>query len=271
MTYQVSSETDLIKALKECKDGDRISGNTLLREPHIVNKKVTFDTFGFAAIETHKVKPADLLGSLVITSGASFVNCFFYGKTIHEYSIWQQDGLQCLIKADGASYINLYRTELSKVNYCGLWLFDCKYASVVDSSIFNHAVPKEGYGFGYGIWQGGKGNAKDQVLNVSNCSFENNRHCIAGSKHPNHIYVTGCNFKGGQYSQHILDRHGENGIGGGNYYIFGNTFESPDRYAYDLAKPLGQILIEGNTFARPEANGRIGGLVYSGNTNNLAV
>lgn len=277
MTYNIENESDLTKALKECKDGDKIldishDRDIRVDESLIIDKSISFIDCHFSIEGLEICFPSNIKGSIIVTKSASFINCGFYGNPVKSPTTWQKDGLQALIKADGASFINMDGCYLEGGSYMALWLFDCMIANVFDCSIRLCATKKEGYGFGYGIWQGGKGNAKDQVLSVSNCSFENNRHCIAGSKHPNHIYVTGCNFKGGQYSQHILDRHGENGIGGGNYYIFSNTFEAPDRYAYDLAKPAtGQVLIEGNTFARPEANGRIGGLVYSGNTNNLAV
>jgi hypothetical protein len=146
----------------------------------------------------------------------------------------------------------------------GLHQFDCPYVNVFGSVIRDCATPKEKYGFGCGIWQGGKGSAWNQVLHVSGSKFENNRHCIAGSKHVNHIYVSDCDFYGGRFSQHILDRHGENQIGGGNYFIMGNRFHATDRFAFDLAQTTSsnyQILIEGNTFARPFGlNGRIGGV-----------
>lgn len=261
MTYRIETETDLIKALKECKDGDRISGQAFFETNHLVRHRIVFDRFQFGHSERMLVTPTNLNGSLTLIQSAEFNDCQFLGEPPTKPTTWQKDGLQCLIQVNGAKYVIMHQTDMKWANYTALWLYDCQYANLTNCHIYDNVTPKEGYGFGYGIWQGGKGNAKDQVLNVSYCSFENNRHCIAGSKHPNHIYVTGCNFKGGQYSQHILDRHGENGVGGGNYYIFGNTFEAPDRYAYDLAKPLGQILIEGNTFARPEANGRIGGVV----------
>lgn len=276
MTYQIENENDLIKALKECRDGDTIRfwPQTVITGFHIIDKSITIDgtctikTRDFVGAEKHRA-------AFTITKSANIVGDY-YGDMVKNPTDYKSDGLQTCFRADGASYVDLFRTNISGFNYMGVHLFDCTISNFHGCDISDCATPKEKYGFGYGIWQGGKGNAYNQVLNVNGCTFSDNRHCIAGSKHPNHIYVSDCDFHGGEFSQHLLDRHGDNQYGGGNYFIIGNRFHAKDRFAYDLAKPdyfedrhdlpveINQIRIEGNTFARPFGmNGRIGSVMES--------
>lgn len=281
MTYQIENESDLIKALKECMDGDVLESynHSAYRGNHIVDKKIHLS--GIWNIETRdKVGVEKHQPFMTITKGAE-ISGQFYGDMVKNPTDWRADGLQTCFRADGASYLNVDGAIIKYFNYMGVHLFDCTLANFNRCAISDCATSKEKYGFGYGIWQGGKGNGYNQVLNVNGCDFTNNRHCIAGSKHPNHIYVSDCDFEGGEFSQHILDRHGEDQVGGGNYFIIGNRFHAEDRFAYDLAKPgfvkeseECEIRIEGNTFARPfgaklingilqGGNGRIGGVIES--------
>ncbi len=265
MTYNIETEADLLKALKECRDGDEINFYPAvgINANHVFDKLVHITgtirayTRDFVGVEKHQA-------TFTFTKGVKAEGFVMHGDMPDDPKDYKMDGLQTGIRLDGASYGIFRHCTISNFNYMGLHQFDCQLVNVSKSNIQDCATRKEKYGFGYGIWQGGKGNAWNQVLNVTGCTFSHNRHCIAGSKHVNHIYVSDCDFYGGEFSQHILDRHGENQIGGGNYFIIGNRFHAEDRFAFDLAKTgddIDMIRIEGNTFARPFGkNGRIGGV-----------
>jgi hypothetical protein len=266
MTYQIESESDLIKALKEYKDGDTFNfwTQTVITQFHVFTKAVsisgtigTIKTRDFVGIEKHQA-------ALTFTKSLEAYSFSCYGDMVPNPTDYKTDGLQSAIRLDEASYGVFNDVAVGGFNCMAIHQFNCTLVTVSYSKFSDCATKKPKYGFGHPIWQGGKGSAWNQVLHVSGSRFENNRHCIAGSKHVNHIYVSDCDFYGGQFSQHILDRHGDNQIGGGNYFIMGNRFHATDRFAFDLAQTTSsnyQIKIEGNTFARPFGlNGRIGGV-----------
>ena len=269
MTYEITSETELKMALGECRDKDTFytPEGALIRitEPIIVSKKLIFNKLKFRVMFHQITSPSNHDGAFIITRGLEVVGSKCMGRRKANPTTWNQDGLQTLFKVDGASYFIDNNSVYEDSNYAAIWLFDCEMTRLERTVVRNCCTYKVGYGFGYGVWQGGKGNAYNQVLMLSNCNMSNNRHSVGSSEHPNDIYVLNSTFSAGEYCQQILDRHGDGtGRGGGSYYIIGNTFNNPINYAFELAYPhdisCDQVKIYDNTFARSFGrNGTISG------------
>ena len=153
MTYQIETEADLIKALKECRDGDIIqSADTVVYTGnHIVDKNIIimgyYDILTKDRIGVEKHQPF-----LTITKGAKIMGGF-YGAMPSTPTDFKTDGLQTAIRIDGASYVDFYDCYFECFNYMAIHAFDCTMVNIKHSEIRLCATKKEKYGFGYGIWK----------------------------------------------------------------------------------------------------------------------
>jgi len=259
----ITNETDLASAILNAKDGDVISTESIIAVSKPLPPVKHRIEFYLRTQYMARQNGVNLLQPmLTIHKSCEFVSCILKGYHPTLPTTWQEDGIQCIIKIDGANYVEVKGSVFSHSSYAALWQFDCDMVYINAGTEFdNCAVQKEGYGFGYGIWQGGKGDAYGQQLIVQDCEFSNNRHHIAGSYHPNDMTIQRCEFSSNEFGKQMIDRHGRDGKGGRNLTVTDCIFHNENNYAYDLAQHSGKVSFYGNTFARESKNGRVGGKI----------
>ena len=252
MIHYITNETRLAEAVKIHQPGDLFKcSDTFIVEGNYEVHGVTFHDMSVILWQRHYGKVEGIKPFLKATD-CKFVRTKIFGKMPTTPTTWQQDGLQFGVHAIDCA---LYDCNVEEVNYIGFML-EC--STVFGGSFNSCATPKDGYGFGHPLWVDGD----SSISHIINGSFKNNRHCIASSKDKSGVIVTNCEFSCGQYSKHILDRHGEGGKGGYGFMVENCIFNNPNNYAYDFATHVQTPIFRNCTFARPFGkNGRIGGVV----------
>jgi hypothetical protein len=129
--------------------------------------------------------------------------------------------------------------------YASIWAFDSSETIVADCTILGSGSTSHNYA----IWQGGKGDAENQILTMQSCSVSKVRHAIGAHYGKNSYYAIGNTIS---TLKHSFDRHNSNDgtkRGGMQHVISGNTFLDPDRLAFSIATPYegGSLVFTGNT------------------------
>lgn len=255
MKYEVENIQDLDTALKNCRNGDVITGDRIETPYNLwtVNKDIVFEDIIFSGMRPKDRSLAENISLFDIRGGARvrFDKVRFYSK-IHTAPTYNS----CHIKTTNAKELYIDGCQFSDAVTMSVWTFDCDFAWITDCN-FQMRLPIR---YGYGIWQGGSGSAKNQKLSVSSSSFEGCRHSVAGHYGKNHIHVDRCDFYGS--TKHIIDRHSgqhdqtapQFGIGGGDYIITNNRFHDPERRAIKVPIPHEgcTVQIHGNVFGREQ-------------------
>lgn len=255
MIHYIANEADLAKAVAIRQPGDLFKGTELFHvEGNYQVSEVTFHDME-VILRQRKYQKVEGIVPFLEAQACTFVRCRVNGVMPTTTTTWQEDGLQFGVKATDCQ---LYDCRVEDVNYIGFML---DRSDVTGGEFNNCATPKEGYGFGHPLWVRGDG-----IIEIKGASFSNNRHCIASSFELSGIIAFNCEFSCGQYSKHILDRHGEGGNGGMWFVVNDCIFNNPNNYAYDFARHKSGVEFINCTFARPFGkNGRIGGVVESEN------
>jgi len=250
MKYNIESETDLEKALNEARNGDTIDGQglplTIKNEYYVINRNLKLINLNFTYIQNIDKTQDNNISLFTVREGAGIEmdRCLVTGDSNY---------LDCFVKTHNARYLIADNCKLYFSRYSAIWLAKCNYSLITNSKFLLESP----FSYGYGIWQGGRGDAKNNQLTVKDCSFYDCRHAIAGSYHTNHIHIEDNDFY--DTTQQVLDRHAGDynnnnaqGVGGGNYTVIGNTFHGTGHRSVDVQIPLDnyEVRVENNVFSR---------------------
>ena len=245
MIYNIENINDFNQAISQSHNGDIINGNDIKLElkstRYTLNRNLEFRNIIFDKVWPNVMTERYVTFEILNKAGLTLTDCKF---TPSNESINKRT---CYIKATDASYLEVERCVFNRANYMGIHCYDVPHTVVRDSD-FNYDSPQ---GYGYGIWQGGKGNSFDQELKVYDSRFRKTRHAVDGHHNPNHIHVENCDFW--ENVQQVLNRHSESyGVGGGNYTVIGNRFHDPFTGPVDVQVPLNgkTITVYNNIFNR---------------------
>ena len=257
MIYNIYNLRDFDTALNESTNGDIIDGEGITIDlkyfRYSIRKNLEFRNINFDKIWSNSKSNNFTAFTIQRKAGLILEKCEFTPYYTTPSNVKSE--VVGFIKAEKASYIEADHCIFNKANYMGIHLYDCPHALITNAE-FNYDSPDNGYG--YGIWQGGKGNTIDQQLRVFDSKFRKTRHAVAGHYNSNHIHMERCEFW--DNVQQVLDRHAGHpddpkawGIGGGNYRVIDCTFHDKDTGPIDVQVPLNNKIITaiGNKFNRP--------------------
>lgn len=228
-----------------------ISEPTEITEPLVINEPSVLTCINGAYLKL--LTYGDTIPAVLCNASCTFFNFNIRagGKALTDNK--ESDGLQCGVKTNNPeSVVQYIGGEMIGFNYAGFWAFDTKLAIMSGVKIVGSGVEKY---YNYGAWQGGRGNAKRQDLYFVNNKVSGVRHAVGASYHPNSYYAS-CNQV--DSIKHAFDRHSENGYGGFNTHIIGNTI-NPDRYLFSVNEPYGTVLTFGNTSRGSKPLGEVSG------------